>query len=135
VTSVITGAVAGCVLAAVGLSHFLTRGRVLWVCGDSVTLAGSWAVGDGRDADRTEAVFSLLRTSPRDGGPDAYWAATSSGVHHWQEGEDELLPYGRFDIICGVHLLHLGPDVLAVATTVNARRSLSGPTALLSRLP
>jgi hypothetical protein len=135
VTSVIADATPGCVLAAVGLSHFLTRGRVLWVCGDSVTLAASWRVSDDRGINATEAVFSLLRTSPHDGRSDEYWAATTSGVHHWQEGEEELLPYGKFDIFCGVHLSHLAPTVVAVSTTVNASRSLSGSTALLSRLP
>jgi ligand-binding sensor domain-containing protein len=133
VTSVIADATAGCVLAAVGFQHMSTRGHVLWVCGDAVTLVARWPAGVDRDPKRSEAVFSLLRTRSQEG--EEYWAATPRGVHHWIYGEEEALRYGKFDVVCGVHVSRLSPTVVAVTTLVNEERSLSGPTPLLARVP
>jgi hypothetical protein len=76
-----------CVLAAIGLVHFLSHGRILRVCGDHVSVAFEHPrteVVNGRKLEVSEAFFGLASAN---GG---FWAVTPEALYRF--GADENAP-------------------------------------------
>lgn len=121
-----------CVLAAVGLVHMLSHGRILRVCGTNVSLVFEKVemVDDfrGGKMPMTEAFFGLV--SAEDGG---FWGITSKALYRvgadGTKKEEYALPELR--PISGIYLSRELPGVVVVRTDANWAVSVSGYTPLL----
>lgn len=121
-----------CILAAVGLVHMLSHGRILRVCGKDVSLIfeKTYTV-DGFKDDKwkmTEAFFGLVPAA--DGG---FWAITSGALYHFgadgTKKEEYALP--KLKPISGIYLSRELPGVIVVRTDANWAVSVSGYTPVL----
>lgn len=121
-----------CILAAVGLVHMLSHGRILRVCGKKVSLVFEKpiTIDDGffKDAKMSEAFFGLVPSA--DGG---FWGLTSDALYHF--GEDgtkkEEYPLPKLAPVSGIYLRRELPGVIVVRTDANWPVSLSGYTPLV----
>lgn len=117
-----------CVLAAVGIRHFLESGAVVQVCGDSVRSAYIMRfrdyVFDDRKIEMSEAVFGL---APADQG---YWVLTGDALYRITGGRRRLI---RTALRPSGSLLmdRPAPEVIVLATDLRARVSVSGTTPIL----
>jgi len=130
VTGLVSDRSSDCLLASVGLSHFLAHGRILRVCGAKVEVVYSQAGPLPADAlgagISTWPFFGL--TSSAEG-----WSAVSAGKlfrGQWDgsvvsETLPELAPWSD------LRVAFAGPDIILVRTDVNWGMSLSGFTPLL----
>ncbi|MDB5429867.1 MAG: hypothetical protein JWP35_983 [Caulobacter sp.] len=124
----------GCLLAAMGLSHMMSSGALVRLCGDRPVIALRHKVelpppppgyqNVGGDGD--EAFFGLAASSH--GG---WWAVTQMAAYHEPGGARVLMPT-PFDNIGGVRLGRLGPGAVFVVTMSRAHKSLAGATPLLA---
>ncbi len=122
----------GCVVAAIGLVHFFSHGRLVEICGDDVqTLlsrpyrpGGAGATDDRKDIS-TVAFFGVARA----GG--AVLAAGIDGLYRvsGKRIDRELLP--KFKDVGGIKVSFDVPGFVLVLTDVNSRKSLSGSVPLL----
>jgi hypothetical protein len=122
-----------CILAAVGLVHMFSHGRILRVCGKDAslifekthfTLDGP----NGHELKVTEAFFGL--TLATDGG---FWAITPEKLYHFgadgTEKEEYALP--ELKPVSGIYLSRELPGVIVVRTDANWAVSVSGYTPIL----
>ncbi len=121
-----------CLLAAVGLSHFLEQGAVLRVCGDIVVSAMTlpsrgYVFGDSK-IDMTQAVYGL---APAD---DGYWLMTRREL--FLVTDNGVRPQALDMQVSGA-LLMARPtaDLIVLGTNLRATVSLSGTTPLLVSIP
>ncbi len=120
---------AGCLLASIGLSHMLSHGRVMRVCGDEATLVFSRALDGppesiGVLSHSTWPLFGLAAT------PDGWLAITPGKVFVSGGGEVETLDIPEAEPFAGIQLSQVG-QVLILPTDVNWGMSLSGYTPML----
>jgi len=121
-----------CILAAVGLVHMLSHGRILRVCGKKVSLVFEKpiTIDDGlfKDAKMSEAFFGLVPSA--DGG---FWGLTSDALSHFgadgTKKEEYSLP--KLALVSGIYLSRELPRVIVVRTDANWAVSLSGYTPLV----
>lgn len=121
-----------CVLAAVGLVHMMSHGRILRVCGKevSVVFEKSWMVDDVlfKNAKMSEAFFGLIASA--DG---SFWGLTSEALYRF--GADgtkkEEYPLPKLAPVSGIYLTRELPGVIVVRTDANWAVSLSGYTPLI----
>jgi hypothetical protein len=122
----------GCLLAAVGLVHFLASGEVVRVCGTEVerayrkpyTLEADWNPADADEADSTVPFFGAA------GDGTTAWAVGADGLYRFGAAtEPSLARFGSFRRP-GIDWSH--PDVVQVPTDMNGRHSLSGGSLLLA---
>jgi hypothetical protein len=120
-----------CVLAAVGLVHFLAHGEVVRVCGTEIervyrkpyTIDPNWDTQDAEEAASTVPFFGLA------GRGDQVWGIAADGIYRFGEiGEPEIARFPRHRPK-GIDWSH--PDVIIVPTDMNRRHSLSGGSQLL----
>lgn len=123
---------ADCVLAAIGLQHMTSHGRVVRVCGDQIEVVfrrpitgffGSRAADAGFDV--SEAVYGL---APAPGG---FYAVTGRALY---KVEGEKVTETPMPDITKFGQLHVGrglPGMIVVVTDANRYTSLSGYTPLL----
>lgn len=130
-----------CLLAGVGLRHFLEEGRILRVCRESVTPyfekayppAAAERGSEGgtppeeRQITQMEGVFGMAA------GKNGVWAVTGGGVYHidgpgkWHRFQmPELDEYGDLQISTAI------PGLVVLATDVNWANSVSGMTPLIA---
>lgn len=121
-----------CILAAVGLVHMLSHGRILRVCGKDASLVFEKAYSvdgfDGHKLDMTEAVFGLVPAA--DG---TFWAITSEALYRFRADgtkQDEY-PLPELKPVSAIYLSRALPGVIVVRTDANWAVSLSGYTPLL----
>ena len=118
-----------CVLAAIGLAHMLSEGRILRICGDKVAVVYSAKIPRKslfeKDFGETWPFFNLVEM--RNG-----WAAISYGRLFRSSGgtvtESEVPEFAPWH---GLNLAVASPEFLVLSTSLNARHSLSGDTPLL----
>jgi hypothetical protein len=121
-----------CILAAVGLVHMFSHGRILRVCGKDASLifekTHTLDVLNGHELKVTEAFFGL--TLATDGG---FWAITSEKLYHFgadgTEKEECALP--ELKPVSGIYLSRELPGVIVVRTDTNWAVSVSGYTPIL----
>jgi len=121
-----------CILAAVGLVHMFSHGRILRVCGkDASLIFEKTHILDGLNGHElkvTEAFFGL--TLAADGG---FWAITSETLYHFgadgTEKEEYELP--ELKPVSGIYLSRELPGVIVVRTDANWAVSVSGYTPIL----
>jgi hypothetical protein len=128
-----------CVLASIGLSHFLMHGRVLRVCPESISveltrplerptqiiersIRGA-ATGDSNSPMSTEAFFALIET-----GDGSIWAISpfaayrKEGAKWSRHALPDLKQRGSLEVSEEL------PGIVLLSSWRNARNSLSGPT-------
>ena len=136
-----------CVVAAIGLVHFLPHGRVVEVCGRFVRrLYFSAYKMQGIDeppSKHSYEPFSLgkiLENEPHSttafygllARGDALWAIGIDGLYKIdRDGSAEITPIPEFREIGGVHVSFDLADMILVLTQVNQRRSVGGAVPLL----
>lgn len=120
----------GCIVAAIGLVHFMPRGRIVEVCGDDVRrlyykpyekqeFGAPKEKGD--EPFVTVAFFGLTREG------DALWATGSDGIYRIDaNGAAMLAPLPNFKKVGGIDVSFDLPQVVLVLTSINARHSVSG---------
>jgi hypothetical protein len=121
-----------CILAAAGLVHMFSHGRILRVCGKDASLIFEKShILDGLNGHElkvTEAFFGL--TLAADGG---FWALTSETLYHFgadgTENEEYQLP--ELKPVSGIYLGRELPGVIVVRTDTNWAVSVSGYTPIL----
>ena len=120
-----------CVIASVGLIHlFMSEGRLLRVCGDTVTpiFEREFTGGIGGKAKLTEAFFGLAAA-----GAEGFWGLTESALYHFAVDGTQQREYKlpRLSPVSGIYLSRELPSVIIVRTDVNWAVSTSGYTPLL----
>jgi hypothetical protein len=118
-----------CVLAAVGLVHlFTSEGRILRVCGESVTLVSEKPVPSKPDDARkqTEAFYGLVST------PDGtFWAISWRALYRFSVDGNKEYKLPTLKPVSGIYLSYDLPGVVVVRTDVNWAVSTSGYTPLV----
>jgi hypothetical protein len=105
----------GCVVAAVGLVHRMSYGRLVEICGDAVR-----TIFSKRRGGETVAFFGVAATG------DGLWAAGIDGLYHLGVGAAvRATPLPSFTNVRGIRVAFMSRLAL-VLTSINQRRSLSG---------
>lgn len=122
-----------CVLAAIGLVHFLSHGRILRVCGEQVSVVfehpGTEEV-NGRKLEVSDAFYGLASAN---GG---FWSVTPEALYRF--GADENAPVRsslpNLHLESGIYMSRDLPGVIVISTDVNWAVSVSGYTPLVVAL-
>ncbi len=122
----------GCVVAAIGLVHMMSHGRLVEICGDDVRtlLSRPYKTGTsggriGRDDFVTVAFFGVARSGAE------LLAAGVDGLYRVSAQGAEREPLPAFKDVGGIKVSFEAPGVVLVLTEVNARKSLSGSVPLV----
>lgn len=127
-----------CVIASIGLRHFLEHGRLIRVCEKTVSVAFSKSYqrtpenkAEGSDKkfidQSTEAIFDLVP------GENDYWAVTGRGVYHFTPGsEPKFHALPKLRSVSGITLSDEIANIIVVSTDINWAKSLSGYTPLIA---
>lgn len=120
---------AGCLLASIGLSHMLSHGRVMRVCGDEATLVFSReldALPGSIEAfsHSTWPLFGLAAT------PRGWVAVTQDKLFVSDGGEVKILEMPDVESLAGIQTVQF-ENILVVPTDINWGMSLSGYTPML----
>lgn len=124
-----------CMLATIGLVHMMSRGRVVQVCGDNVsvvyakpyTLDPNWRWAANVDEDNRDSVAFHSLPTARTGG--RAFAVASDGVYQFAGSmEPNFAPFLRRRIGA---IDWSDADYVLVRTQMNQRHSLSGGSYLL----
>jgi len=126
----------GCVVAAIGLVHFMPRGRLAEICGERVErlyfrpLESGWGDNSRLGADgepfSTVAFFGLIRSG------DTLWAAGIDGLYEVR-GPDAVArrPLPTFRQVGDFRLSFEVPGIVLVVTSVHRRASVSAGAPLI----
>ena len=128
-----------CVLASVGLSHFLMHGRILRVCDEVVSVELSLTVerpsqtverslrdaatGSSQEPMDTEAFFALIRT--HDG---SIWAISPFAAYRKEGTSWSRHSLPKLEQRGSLYVSEKLPGIILLSSWRNARNSLSGPT-------
>jgi hypothetical protein len=128
-----------CVIASIGLRHFMESGRLIRVCNESVSVVFSKSFREIAAEDKvesadkvsldhaTEAIFDLVP------GEKDYWAVTGRGVYRFTPGEAPTFhAMPKLRTLAGITLSDDITNVIVVSTDINWAASLSGYTPLLA---
>jgi hypothetical protein len=125
-----------CVIASIGLRHFMEQGRLIRVCKESVSVvfSKSYAEEDKtKSADQqfeehsTEAIFDLVP------GENDYWAVTGRRVYHFTPGSEPTFhAIPKLRTLSGINLNDEITNIIVVSTDINWAKSLSGYTPLIA---
>jgi hypothetical protein len=120
-----------CVFASVGLAHMgFTEGRVLRVCGGHVAVDFQPPPLENPAASGNKAMTDpMTALTPMRAG---YVASGPSALYVVRDGVGERIPWMTPVKRCGLLVAEAAPGVNAVFTSVNNRRSVSGPMPLLA---
>jgi hypothetical protein len=134
----VTGIVAApgksdCIVAAIGLVHFIPRGRVVEVCGDQVRPLYFKPYGENppgkNPRDQPLSTVAFFSLALKDG---TLWAMGIDGVYAiTAAGNARVVPLPQFKEVGGIRVSFDMPDFVLVLTNVNQRRSISGAVPLL----
>jgi hypothetical protein len=117
----------GCVVAAVGLVHFMAHGSLVEVCGEEVRTLLSQKLADPEldGPDSSVAFFAVTTTE------GTVVAAGMDGLYRVTERGAEREPLPAFKDVGGIKVSFAVPGLALVLTNVNARKSMSGSVPLL----
>ncbi len=123
----------GCVLAAIGLVHFLSHGRILRVCGEQVSVIfenSETSEDNGRNLKVTEAFYGLASADK------GFCAITPGSLYRFgADGNKQgRYPLPKLEPVSGVYMNRDLPGLIVVRTDVNWAVSLSGYTPLIVAL-
>ncbi len=124
-----------CVIAAVGMVHMMSHGRIVEVCGETVQRLYFKPFDpqpprntfDDGEPSSTIAFFGLA------GLPDGLIATGLDGIYRFDEAAaPHFRPLPEFQNIEGYRVSFEIPDVVLVLTQVNARASMSGSVPIMT---
>jgi hypothetical protein len=121
----------GCVVAAIGLVHFLSHGRLVEICGDDVQtllsrpFSPGSAGGTSREDISSVAFFGVARAG------DAVLAAGNDGLYRVSSKRIDREPLPKFRDVGGIKVSFDIAGFVLVLTDVNSRKSVSGSVPLL----
>ena len=123
----------GCVLASIGLVHFLSHGRILRVCGEEVSVIFEQKKTtqiNNRDLDESDSIYGLAPAS------DGYWAVTPGALYHFEANENPPTRYSlpKLEPNSGVYMSRDVQGAIVIRTDVNWAVSVSGYTPLVVAL-
>ena len=124
-----------CVVAAIGLVHMMSHGRIVEVCGNNVHRLYYKALDpqpprnklDEGEPASTVAFFGLTRSG------NTWWAVGIDGMYRFdgaRQPEFSLLP--KFEKKGGYWVSFAVPGIALVLTDVNQRRSMSGSVPIMA---
>lgn len=124
-----------CVVAAIGLVHMMSHGRIVQVCGNNVRRLYYKPLDpqpprnklDEGEPASTVAFFGLTRSG------SAWWAVGIDGLYRFDgahQPEFSLLP--KFENKGGYWVSFAVPGIALVLTDVNQRRSMSGSVPIMA---
>ena len=136
----VTGIVASpsspsCVIAAIGLVHFMSHGRIVEICGEVVRRRYFKPIDpqpphgtlDEGEPSSTVAFFGLARSS------GSVWALGIDGLYHFDgSSPPQFRPLPKFENRGGYRVSFEVPGVVLVMTDVNQRRSMSGAVPIMA---
>jgi hypothetical protein len=124
-----------CLIASIGLQHFLPSGHLVEICGNRIvtyyakpyTLDPDWHYDPKAPEARESVPFYSLAASG-----DALWAVGTDGLYRIEAGGGiRFTKLPAFEKIGGIWVSFALPDMALVMTSINARRSIGGPAILL----
>lgn len=126
---------ASCIIAAIGLVHFMSHGRIVEVCGKSVRRLyfkpldpqpPRGTLEDGEPSS-TIAFFGLARSGA------TLWAVGIDGLYSFEgSAPPRFRPLPKFEDRDGYRVSFEMPGIVLVMTDVNQRRSLSGAVPIIA---
>ena len=120
-----------CVIAAMGLSHFFTRGAIVTVCDGKITdvyrKSKTKTYKGGREYTYELPFFDIVETQK------GWLAATYGEYVKYSSGIDKATPYPEFPTRKGISYVRLDNEFIIITSDVNWGMSLSGTTPLLVR--
>lgn len=124
-----------CVVAAIGLVHLMSHGRIVEVCGSKVRRLYYKALDpqpprnelDEGEPASTVAFFGLTRSG------NTWWAVGLDGLYRFDGAhQPEFTALPKFENKGGYHVSFTLPGVALVLTDVNQRRSMSGSVPIMA---
>jgi hypothetical protein len=124
----------GCVVAAIGLMHMFSHGRLVEVCRTEVrriyykpyTVETSWPADPPTEPFRTVPFYGLAES----GG--TLWAVATDGLYSIsRDGKIGFRKLPKFDNIDGVDVSFAIPGTVLLRTSINGQVSLSGAVPML----
>jgi len=125
---------AGCVVAAIGLVHMFSHGRLVEVCGTDVrriyykpyTVETSWPADPPTEPFRTVPFYGLAEST------GTLWAVATDGLYSiGRDGKIDFRKLPKFDNIDGVDISFAVPGIVLLRTSINGQVSLSGAVPML----
>jgi hypothetical protein len=122
-----------CVLAAIGLVHFLSRGRILRVCGDQVSVIFEHPRTEEINSWKLEMSDAFYGLASANGG---FWAVTPEALYRFGADENTPIrsPLPKLHLESGIYMNRNLPGVIVISTDVNWAVSVSGYTPLVVAL-
>jgi hypothetical protein len=122
-----------CVLAAIGLVHFLSHGRILRVCGERVSVVfenSKIKEFNGRKIEVSDAFFGIASAE------DGFWAVTPKALYSFgaDGGTHVRHPLPKLKAVSGIYMNRDLPGIIVIRTDVNWAVSVSGYTPLIVAL-
>jgi hypothetical protein len=121
-----------CIIAAVGLVHFMASGRILRVCNNKVSVVFEHLIPEdtnGHHYNMSDAFFGLVPSA------DGYWAVSTGGIYHFQKSDNpEHIGIPKLSMWHGLWLTRDVPGVIVLSTDMNQTFSISGYTPLIVSL-
>ena len=122
----------GCVVAAVGLVHFIPTGRLVEICGDDVQtlLSREFKLKDLPAAKERKNIATVAFFGVAQAG-DTLLAVGVDGVYRLSGKRVQQQPFPEFHDVGGIKVSFEIPGFVLVLTDVNRRASVSGSVPLL----
>jgi hypothetical protein len=124
-----------CVVAAIGLVHMMSHGRIVEVCGSNVRRLYYKALDpqpprnklDEGEPASTVAFFGLTRNG------NTWWAVGIDGLYRFDGAHQPMFsPLPKFENKGGYWVSFAVPGIALVLTDVNQRRSMSGSVPIMA---
>lgn len=114
-----------CLVAAIGLVHFASHGRIVEICGKHINQIYTKPY-EGDPTFSTVAFFGLIRER------DVVWAVGIDGLYKIGKGGDaQFVPLPNFKEVGKIAVSFDIPHLVIVLTDINQRHSLSGSVPML----
>jgi hypothetical protein len=124
-----------CLVAAIGLTHLMSHGRLTGICGATVKRLYfvPYTTGEPRDTDRgRDEPFETVPFYGLAQGKDGIWAVAQDGLYRLnRSGKIRFVPFPRFQNYGGVSASFANPEIVLVRTSINGRVSLSGSVPMI----
>ena len=124
----------GCVVAAIGLVHMFSHGRLVEVCGTDVrriyykpyTVETSWPADPLIEPFRTVPFYGLAESA------GMLWAVATDGLYSLgRDGKIDFRKMPKFDNVDGVDVSFAVPGIALLRTSINGQVSLSGAVPMM----
>jgi hypothetical protein len=115
-----------CVIASIGLVHFLSSGRILRICDKDVEVVFEKILNQRGRSLTTEPIFDLKNQGT------GYWAVSPRRLYYLQGDSIREFKYPDDKVAPGIRISKDIPGVLVLTTAINGHVSLSGYTPLIA---